>query len=429
MDILEARENRSKHIELLMDAYPYKSIVILKLNVVGQDKNPPFMRFICLLFDNLMKKEFRHKIVTFQKNTSEDGDYIYYVIDEEGSLVKERTIAIEDNNYLGRLVDIDVYYQKSISRSDMKCEMRKCIICDNYAHICTRNQSHTKEEIFSKVHELIKEHLPELILQEVMRSIYEELEMYPKFGLVTNRDSGVHQDMNYELFIQSTFAIKPYLRQYIEYGLGTIDNPSLLQEIGKKAEKAMFEATNNINTQKGLIFALGVFLPAMTKTIITNNDCQFFQNRIKYLAASIVGDYYDHLDNDNLTHGDQIYLKHGIKGIRGEALNGFPLVFEIPTIDSFDDSYEYFIRIMAKLDDTTIIHRTDVETLHLVKKEMQNLINIGGYKDNPATYKIISDKYKQNNISPGGSSDILVLKLIFEKLRYLLCVKCISEKD
>jgi holo-ACP synthase CitX len=426
MNILEAREERSKHIESLMEEHKYKSIVILKLNVVGTDKNPPFMRFICLLFDNFIKKEFKHKIITSKKNSSDDGDYVYYVIDEEGSLVKERTMSIEDNNYLGRLVDIDVYYQKSISRSDMKCDMRKCIICDNYAHICVRNQTHSKKEIFDKVHQLINEHLPELIMQEVMRSIYEELEMYPKFGLVTNRDSGVHQDMDYELFIKSTFAIKPYIKEYIEYGLGDIDNPLLLKEIGLKAEQAMFDATNNINTQKGLIFALGIFLPAMTKTIITNNDCEFFRNRIKYLSNTIIGNYYETLDQNNLTHGDEIYLKHGIKGIRGETLNGFPLIFEIPHIDSFYDSYEYFIRIMAKLDDTTIIHRTDLETLNLVKKEMQNLINIGGYIENKDTYNLISEKYKQNNISPGGSSDILVLKLIFEKLRYLLCITCIE---
>jgi len=37
-----------------------------------------------MLFDGYMKKEFDLKIIKTEKQTSVDGDYIYYVIKEEG---------------------------------------------------------------------------------------------------------------------------------------------------------------------------------------------------------------------------------------------------------------------------------------------------------------------------------------------------------
>lgn len=430
MDILEAREQRSIHITKLMTEFEFKTIAILKLNVVGKDKNPKFMKFICLLFDKFMKREFKDKIILSRKNGSFDGDYIYYVIDEEGSIVKERTIIIEDKNPLGRLVDIDIYHKKSISRQDLSCEMRKCLVCDNFAHICSRSQTHSKEEINEKVKELIEEHLTDLIHSRVMKSIHTELDMYPKFGLVSNRDSGVHDDMNIEHFIKSTFAIKKYIKQFILYGIRNEDDPLKLQKIGEKAEKAMFKATNNINTQKGLIFALGVFLPAFSKAIVNNEDVGFVQNEISAITKVITKDYYKELENkENLTHGDIIYQQHKIRGIRGEALKGFDIIFEInryENISKYNRPYEYFIELMSKLDDTTIIYRNDLPTLRQVQKEMTELISQGGFTENTLRYKQLSDQYISQGISPGGSSDLLVLKLIYERLNYLICTTCIK---
>ena len=124
--ILLAREQRSEHIEQLMNSYKDMTLAVLKLNVAGAEKNPVYMKFICLLFHKHIQEEFHSKIITFEKVSSLDGDYIYYIINEKGNIVKERTIYIEDHNYFGRLVDIDVFSDKGISRSDLQCEMRKC---------------------------------------------------------------------------------------------------------------------------------------------------------------------------------------------------------------------------------------------------------------------------------------------------------------
>ena len=76
MDILQAREIRGKHVSELMELHKYKTIAILKLNVVGKNKNPINMRFICLFFKsspiNIVSttgsgvgKKFLSKIISF----------------------------------------------------------------------------------------------------------------------------------------------------------------------------------------------------------------------------------------------------------------------------------------------------------------------------------------------------------------------------
>jgi len=425
--ILEAREQRSQHIQSLMSEYEYKTIAILKLNAVGENKNPLNMRFMCYYFNNLMKIEFHEKIIKSQMVQSDDGNYIYYIINEDGNMVKERTMVIEDEHYLGRLIDIDVYNKKSITRGDLSCEMRKCLMCDDYAHICARSKKHSEQELHSVIFSLIEKHLTDIVLSEVMTQIYDELEMYPKFGLVSKIDNGCHEDMDYNLFVKSSFAIKPYLREFILYGIRGTDNPDELNRIGRQAEEAMFKMTKGINTQKGLIFALGLFLPSLVKTIINNRDEEYLIEEIKRLSKSIIKDHFETLDSkDELSNGDKVFLTHGVKGIRGEALNGFQIIFDLKSHDDLIEQirpYEYMIEIMSVLDDTTIIHRKGLEELRKIQREMKEIIDLGGCDKNLRKVASISDQYKLDAISPGGSSDMLVTRLIYDNLKYLIFLR------
>lgn len=422
--ILDARENRAHHIEELMKKNKYKTIVILKSNVPGANKNPDRLKFICNLYDSLIRKEFERKITARGNKESIDGNYVYYVIEEDGNIVKEKAILIEEENVLGKLVDIDVYNEKSISRADLQCEMRKCLICDNYSHMCVRNKTHKDEELFSKIDEITEKYLVDHILNKTIKCIYYELDLYPKFGLVSSHDCGSHNDMDFQMFVNSTFSIKPYLREYILYGLKDIENPEELREIGKRAEKAMFNTTNNVNTQKGLIFILGIFLPAISKAIRNNLGQDYIKKEVIKTSNLIIGDYYSNLkEKESKTHGDIIYNKYGLKGIRGEVLKGLDIIFEIPSYIDRPLRYvhlEYLIHLMSVIDDTTIIHRNDFETLQDVKTTMSDIVKAGGYTNNVALISNLSNEYIKNNISPGGSADMLIVKIIYEELKYLL---------
>ena len=349
---------------------------------------------------------------------------MYFIINDSGNIVKEKTILIEEKNSLGRLVDIDVFNETAISREDVECETRKCLICDNYAHLCSRSKEHNDTEVFNVIREIISDFLVDLVLNKTISSIYSELDLYPKFGLVSRHDSGCHKDMDSNTFVESIFAIKPYIKEFILYGIKDLDDPLKLQEIGIEAEKAMLRVTLNVNTHKGLIFALGVFLPAFTKAILKQEDISYVKNEIKHVATVVIGEYYKNIElKEHKSHGDEIYLTHHLKGLRGEALNGFEILFGIPSFNetpSLLKNHEYLINLMSVLDDTTIIHKTNIETLNEVKSTFSELVDKGGYKSNVKLIKQISDDYIKRNISPGGSADLLVLKIIFEELKYLL---------
>lgn len=423
-NILEARETRAAHIKRLMQEYPNQSVVILKANVVGQDKNPRHMRFICAFFYDMMVRTFGGKIRVMGKVESADGNYCYFVINENGRLVKARTIDIEEYNKLGRLIDLDVYDKKSIGREELQCEMRTCLICDKYAHICVRNRTHSEEEIHAKIQSIIHDFLIEYITNITIQAIYSELELYPKAGLVSHRDAGCHTDMDYETFIQSTFAIHRDIEDYVAAGCADSISPQLLQQIGTRAEQHMLETTGGINTQKGLIFLLGVFLPALTKAILTNQDEAFVIQEIKQIARTIVGDYYEALtENNKHTNGDDVYLTYGIKGIRAQALDGLKMIFDIPSCIHYDDDvahHQYLIELMHRLDDTTIIHKTDLHTLRQVQDDMYRILHQGGYEQHKTEFQRLSDQYKKAGISPGGSADMLVIKIIYEDVKHLL---------
>lgn len=423
-NILDAREKRANHIIELMNEYQNYSILIMKANVLGIDKNPKNMVFICRYYGELIDKTFNNNILISKQVKSLDGDYMYYVIKESGNVVKEKTILIEEKNILGRLIDIDVYDKHAITRKDLKCEMRKCLICNNNAHICSRSKAHSDNEVSNKINKMCNDFLTDLILNKTISSIYYELDLYPKFGLVSRHDSGCHTDMDSNTFVASIFALEPYLKEFILYGVNNEDDPLKLQEIGIKAESAMFKATRNVNTHKGLIFALGVFLPALTKAILNQDDIEDIMNEIKYVSNVVIGEYYkDVIKKEKKSHGDEIYLSHSFKGIRGEALNGFNIIFDTPDyIDrpSINKFHEYLIHFMSILDDTTIVHKTNIETLLEVKSTFTDIVNDGGYTNNETLVKSISDDYIKRSISPGGSADLLVLKILFEELKYLL---------
>lgn len=423
-ELLTAREERANHIQQLIQTYPYKTIIVMKANVPGIYKNITKMRFICNFYHKLIHDSFKEHMIDMSRVMNDDGNYIYYVVDEEGPVVKEKTILIEEENILGRLIDIDVYNQKPITRSDVACQMRRCLVCDQYAHICVRSQAHTETEIFHKIDEIIESFLVDFLLVNTVKAIYAELDLYPKFGLVSRENNGAHQDMDYQLFVRSTMAIKPFLKEYIIEGIKGIPSPKKLQDIGQQAEAAMFAETGGINTQKGLIFALGIFLPVTALAIYHNEDHRFMIKKMQEISSVIIGDYYQNItEKTDVTAGDTMYLKYGFKGIRGEALSGFSLVFDsYQTASNEEDQLlDYLMYFMSKIDDTTILNRTNIDTLHRVKKEMSDIIEHGGvtyYKDRVLQ---LSKQYIQQNISPGGSADLLVLKVLFESVNHLLC--------
>lgn len=410
MDLLQAREERKIYVLSLFEKYQ-KTIVTLKANIVGNDKNPPFIKGVIGYHLSLFCEEYKNQIVYQEFVESIDGNTYFYVIDDDPNKVKEYTTTLESSD-IGRLIDFDVFYEETLSRGTL----RKCLICDESAFHCIRNQTHTVSDVLLKTKEIVKEFYSNMIMDFTNEAIMREVSLHPKFGLVTKHSSGSHRDMNYYTFKKSKEAIESGLKQYVLEGFKeTLDVKELIR-IGKQTEKDMFQATRNINTHKGLIFLLGLLLPQLSRMFYFE-DMDLKKN-IQNLSKEVIGDYYDHvIDKRELSHADVIYLKHGIKGIRGEALNGLPLLFDDKILVEDLDCLMYF---MSKLDDTTIIHKTNISTLERVKKDMNKLLSQGGVNENMADVKILTSKYIKENISPGGSADYLVCQFILNDCMKIL---------
>lgn len=99
------------------------------------------------------------------------------------------------------------------------------------------------------------------IEQCIKSTILGEVYTTPKPGLVDRHDNGAHHDMNVYTFERSADAITPYLAKMFFEGYFWKRNLQNLfpriRRTGVLAEKAMFRATGQVNTHKGLDFYHG----------------------------------------------------------------------------------------------------------------------------------------------------------------------------
>ena len=67
-------------------------------------------------------------------------------------------IELEEKSLGGRLLDIDIYDRdfRQISRSSLGLSERKCIICEDIARTCIKEERHSLDELKEKVREILK---------------------------------------------------------------------------------------------------------------------------------------------------------------------------------------------------------------------------------------------------------------------------------
>ena len=89
----------------------------------------------------------------------------------------------------------------------------------------------------------------------------------PKPGLVDCMNSGAHSDMNYFTFVESTKALTPFFKQYVQLGMEHQGNLQQLfmnaRQMGVRAEQAMLQATKRVNTHKGANYSYATILTAL----------------------------------------------------------------------------------------------------------------------------------------------------------------------
>lgn len=131
-------------------------VVTLRLNIPGVDKKPEgsgvlFKEAVKLLENQLDQWEFAYE------NLDDLLGFEYYehlrIVAVKGSAetIKRHMIEIENEETIGRLMDIDVIDidLKGLSRSDYGLGQRKCFLCNESAYVCARTQRHSKEALMA----------------------------------------------------------------------------------------------------------------------------------------------------------------------------------------------------------------------------------------------------------------------------------------
>ncbi len=276
------------------------------------------------------------------------------------------------------------------------------------------------------------------IAEMAIKSLLYEVSASPKPGLVDRFNNGAHSDMDFYSFMASSSALYKTFEEmaYIGYSFEGYNYKGLLKDlrsVGIKGEEKMFKSTGLVNTHKGAIFSLGIACGAVGNLLRTENiemiTASLIQEKIKAMTEGLCEYDLSKINKASATHGEILYLKSGVLGIRGEAETGFPVVFNdaLPyLLDHGTLPYDQlFVNtlfvIMTKLEDSTILWRHSPEVLEQVKSDAILALELGGMttEQGRSNIYLLDKTYNGLGISPGGAADMLALSIfIWKVLRF-----------
>jgi len=262
-----------------------------------------------------------------------------------------------------------------------------------------------------------------------VRSLYHELALYPKPGLVSFRDNGAHLDMNAATFVRSLFSLRGYFVAIAAAGMREAGLAEL-QQLGVAAESHMLRATRGINTHRGAIFTHGI-LAAAAGCAVARNITPSDEN----LRAIVTDNWSRDLcaiavaRTATPSHGQLMTARHGVTGARGEALLGFPSVFEIalPGLRSALDRgagtphallHTFFV-LLAETLDTNVLFRGGAEGLRFIQTQAKDFLERGSVFE-PGWQQRAESLHRQcsiKDLSPGGCADLLAAAWFVHQLQ------------
>ena len=269
--------------------------------------------------------------------------------------------------------------------------------------------------------------------------LLEEVRTTPKPGLVDLHDNGSHRDMCYDTFVASTGAVVPYLVEMAKAGWSLDGSPSELfpaiRPIGVRAEAAMFAATGGVNTHKGIIFSLGIIAACLgyryRRTGVLD-PCEVLELGGLATRDWLEQDFDRMKTRPPVTHGEHLFAEYGYRGIRGEAQEGFPALrlFALPAMkqalavqpDANRARLHVLLTLMANVDDTNILIRSNPQTLEYAQEEARRLLLSHPIITDQAMEELaaLNREFVARNISPGGCADLLAIAIFFVRLQELM---------
>lgn len=256
-----------------------------------------------------------------------------------------------------------------------------------------------------------KSTVPYLVADLAERALRLELDTTPKPGLVDRRDNGAHKDMDYALMSKSISALRPYLTRLAVESAKDID-PAKIKEIGIEAEKAMLKATGGVNTHKGALFCIGLSVAAASCLACSTGAVE------AYSFKELVSRAASEIPSARGTHGAEAKRSFKAVGALENARAAYPELFAdwLPYYRSLEGDpfrcHKTLLHIMTTLDDTNILHRRGAEGLAHAEAEAARLLE----DFSESGLSSLNKDFIRENISPGGSADMLSLTIFIESI-------------
>jgi triphosphoribosyl-dephospho-CoA synthase len=269
-----------------------------------------------------------------------------------------------------------------------------------------------------------------LIGRLAIRSLYREVALAPKPGLVSPDSQGSHADMDYTTFLRSLQALRPYFPAITQCGLRHPGFPAL-QVFGIGTEVAMLAATNGVNTHRGAIFNLGL-LCAAAGWLIADGELPSAQSACETVqiiwGSEILAGLVTQSAAEAQSHGLIVASRYGSGGARHEAAAGFPAAMEVglpayrralaASGDSELAAVQTLFALMAELEDTNLLWRGGREGLAYGRRAAADFLASGGVfaEDWREHARAIDLDFVAHRLSPGGSADLLGVTLFLAEL-------------
>lgn len=255
-------------------------------------------------------------------------------------------------------------------------------------------------------------------------ALIDEAELTPKPALVDRRGSGAHVDLDLSLMRRSAWALEAGFAAMAEAARHQQPDQALrerLGALGRAAECAMFAVTQGSNAHRGAIWVLGLLSAAAAAC----------PGQTPAALAAWAARLACHVDRDApapASHGAAARARYGVGGARGEAVAGFPHVVDVGLpalraarqrgVNETCARLDALMAIVARLDDTCLLHRGGREALRTAQRGAQAVLAAGGSgcAEGWQALLALDAALLARNASPGGAADLLAATLFMDRL-------------
>ena len=430
--MLMAREWRADYQAHLLRTYG-RPVICFTMNIPGAVKLSPLIRRS--FYRGLTELEQSLPNVVFRNVREEHtGCEAYFAVDADALELKALCTRIEDATPLGRLFDMDVTDTDG-SRLDRRLvngSSRDCIVCGAPGRGCASRRIHSAEVLMAATDRIMTDYFYQedshRVADLAVQSLLNEVRTTPKPGLVDQRNSGSHRDMDLPMFLASAESLATYFLECFCLGhdTGAMDPEDTfyrLRQAGIRAEREMFRVTGGINTHKGAIFTLGILCGALGRLWKAETPTAPLEEITGQCAAMGKVSLQDFENiSSPATAGETLYMRYGLTGIRGEVAAGLPSVVETGLnayrmaqsrgYSSNDSAAAALVHLIARVEDSNLYHRGGASGAAWAKREAEKLLPL----PDMARITDLDDRFIARNLSPGGCADLLAATLFLASL-------------